>query len=56
VDTETVRTILARLQAAERLDAEHGFRLPGDSALYIELWSLETHVGDIDRSAEVAPS
>lgn len=52
MDIETVRTILNRIHKAEKIDARHGFRLPGDSALYIELWSLECLVGEHDRKNE----
>lgn len=35
------KEIVNRLLEAEKIDREHGFTLPGDSALYICLWGME---------------
>lgn len=42
--------ILASFQEAEKVDARHGLVLPGDCALSVVLWSLESAKGDEERS------
>lgn len=50
--TAALREFLRRMQKAEKIDNGHGFHLPGDSALYIELWALECELGEQDRTGE----
>jgi len=55
MDIPTLRGILQGFKEAEEIDLRHGFRLPGDSAIYIYLWGLETILAESDqREAEVA--
>lgn len=51
-----LRAALERIREAEAIDAKHGFRLPGDSALYITLWAMECELGEAQRAREAGAS
>jgi hypothetical protein len=52
---DTVRRILDGIDKALARDREFGFYVPGDSALAIELWSIEGAIQESGPKVESSP-